>query len=73
MTTTGQTQNSPDTLTITVVGFGRRLVATLIDGLVSAGSHETVWDARAVPAGVYVCKTAIDGREGWSGKIVIGR
>ena len=33
MTTTGQNQDSPNTLTITVVGFGRRLVATIIDGL----------------------------------------
>jgi hypothetical protein len=51
---------------------GRR-VAVIINGIIPAGRHEAVWDAKQVPAGVYVCRTAIDGVEGWSGRIVIGK
>ncbi|MGA2506260.1 MAG: arabinofuranosidase catalytic domain-containing protein [Chitinispirillaceae bacterium] len=51
---------------------GRR-VAAIVNGVIAAGRHEAVWDAKRVPAGVYVCRTAIDGMEGWTGKIVIGK
>ena len=51
---------------------GRRITA-VADGIVPAGRHEAVWDARHVPAGVYVCRVAIDGMEGWTGRIVIGK
>ena len=51
---------------------GRR-VAAIVDGIISAGRHEAVWNAKRVPAGVYVCRTAIDGRDGWTGRIVIGK
>lgn len=49
---------------------GRR-IASVVNGVVSAGRHQAVWDARLVPAGVYVCSINIDGRNRWSGKIVI--
>jgi len=32
-----------------------------------------VWDAKQVPAGVYICRIAIDGRDEWAGKIIIGK
>lgn len=51
---------------------GRR-IAVIVNGTVPAGRHEAVWDASGVPAGVYVCRTAIDGKKGWSERIVIGR
>ena len=50
-----------------------RLVAAIIDDITPAGSHEAVWDTKRVPAGVYVCRTAIDGIEGSSGKIIVGK
>lgn len=34
---------------------GRR-VALLVDGQISAGSHVREWDARGLPAGIYLCK-----------------
>jgi non-reducing end alpha-L-arabinofuranosidase len=51
---------------------GRR-IAGIINGMVPAGRHEAVWDAKRVPVGVYVCRTVIDGLGGWTGKIVAGK
>jgi hypothetical protein len=51
---------------------GRR-IAPVADGIVSAGRHEAVWDAKRVRAGVYICRVEIDGMAGWTGKIVIGK
>ncbi len=50
-----------------------RQVAAIFDGVIPAGQHEAVWNARQVPAGVYVWRIAMDGRDAWSGKIVIER
>jgi flagellar hook assembly protein FlgD len=50
-----------------------RQVAKIVSGIVSAGRHEAVWDIKHVPAGVYLCRTAIDGMAGWTGKIVAGK
>ena len=51
---------------------GRR-IALVADGIVSAGPHETVWDAKATPAGLYVCRVAMDGTAAWTGKIVVDK
>jgi hypothetical protein len=51
---------------------GKR-IAAVADGFFSAGWHEAVWDAARAPGGVYVCRMAIDGREEWTGKIVVGK
>jgi non-reducing end alpha-L-arabinofuranosidase len=51
---------------------GRR-IATIIDAVKPAGRQEAVWDAKRVPAGVYLCRLTIDGLEGWFGKVVIGK
>jgi hypothetical protein len=48
-----------------------RLIATIVNGALSAGSHEAVWDAKRAPGGVYVCRLAIDGREEGSEKIIV--
>jgi non-reducing end alpha-L-arabinofuranosidase len=49
-----------------------KLIMTLIDKVVTAGKHETIWDAKHVRAGVYVAQVLIDGHSGWAGKIVKG-
>ena len=49
---------------------GRR-VAELVSGTMPSGKTATVWDTKRVRAGVYVCRAAIDGREGWTGKIIV--
>jgi hypothetical protein len=38
-----------------------RLVATLVNGEVEAGVGSAVWDASALPSGVYICQLAIGG------------
>jgi hypothetical protein len=49
-----------------------RHIATVVNGVIPAGRHEAVWNARQVPAGVYICRIVMDGRDGWAGKIIIG-
>ena len=58
---------------ITVFDQQGRRVAVIVNGVVGAGRHRAVWDARGVPSGVYVWKAAIDGRKEWAGKIVVGK
>jgi hypothetical protein len=43
---------------------GRR-IASVVDG------HEAVWNARSVPAGVYIWRLSIDCRDAGSGKIIV--
>ena len=50
-----------------------RQIDAIANGIIPAGRHETVWDAKRVPAGVYVCRVAIDGMEGWAGKIIVDK
>jgi len=50
-----------------------RQVAAIVNGVIAGGPHEAVWDARRVPAGVYVCRAAINGMEGYAGKIIVGK
>jgi hypothetical protein len=51
---------------------GRR-IAAIVDGVVSAGRHDAVWNANRVPAGVYIVRMAIDGQNGWAGRIITGK
>lgn len=51
---------------------GRRIAAFGCSSK-TAGRHDAVWDARRVPAGVYIVNVTIDGRPGWAGEIVTGR
>jgi hypothetical protein len=60
-------------VSMSIVDQRGRQIAAIVDGVVPAGRHEAVWDAKRVPAGVYICRIAIDGMEGWTGKIVIGK
>lgn len=46
-------QTSSGMVTLRAMDVLGRTVATLIDGWLSSGNHEVVWDPRALPAGVY--------------------
>jgi hypothetical protein len=48
-------------VTLTVVDMLGRNVATLFDGVRSAGSYAATWDASSLPSGVYFCRLAFDG------------
>jgi len=50
-----------------------RQIALVVNGIVPAGRHDAAWNTKRVPAGVYVCRTAIDGVGGWSGNIIVGK
>jgi hypothetical protein len=50
-----------------------RQIAAIVSSVITAGRHEAVWDTKRVPAGAYMCRMAIDGMEGWAGKIIVGK
>jgi non-reducing end alpha-L-arabinofuranosidase len=56
---------------INIVDQCGRKVAAIVNGIITSGRHEAVWDAKRVPAGVYLCRAIIDGVAGWTGKIVV--
>jgi len=60
-------------VSVNIVDQRGRLVAAVADGIIPSGRHEAVWDAKRVPAGVYVCRVAMDGMGGWTVRIVIGQ
>jgi len=59
-------------VSLDVVDLRGRRVASVVNGLVSAGQHQAVWNARGMPSGIYVARLSVDGRENWTGKIVLG-
>jgi hypothetical protein len=60
-------------VSMNIVDIHGRHVAEIIDGIIPAGRHEAVWNARRAPAGVYLLKIAIEGNDKWTSKIVIGK
>lgn len=48
-------------------------IAEILNGTIPAGRHKAVWDASQAPAGVYVCRIAISGQQGWTEKIIVGK
>ncbi|HXP90474.1 MAG TPA: arabinofuranosidase catalytic domain-containing protein [Fibrobacteria bacterium] len=59
-------------VSLDVVDLRGRHVASVVSGPVSAGQHQAVWNARGMPSGIYVARLSVDGRENWTGKIVLG-
>ncbi|MDZ7682526.1 MAG: T9SS type A sorting domain-containing protein [Fodinibius sp.] len=37
-------------------------VATLVDGLVEAGSHQETWNAASMPSGIYIARFEVGGK-----------
>jgi hypothetical protein len=60
-------------VSMNIVDERGRQVAAIVNGIMSAGKHEAVWNAKRVPAGVYICRMAIEGREGATEKIIVGK
>jgi non-reducing end alpha-L-arabinofuranosidase len=60
-------------VTMNVFNQQGKRIATLINGVVSPGNHEAVWNARNVPAGVYALRTMRNGRDKWTGRIVVAK
>jgi len=60
-------------MTLNIFDHQGKRVATLVDGVLSEGGHEAVWEAKRVPVGIYVASMAIDGRTVWAEKIIVGK
>jgi hypothetical protein len=58
-------------VSMTIFDQQGRQIATIVNGIKPAGRHEAVWDAKRVPAGVYICRAAIEGKEGLTEKIIV--
>jgi hypothetical protein len=67
------TLQSARRVSMNIVDQRGRRIAVVVDGVIPAGRHEAVWNAKRIPAGVYIWRIAIDGKEGWAGRIVIGK
>jgi hypothetical protein len=54
---------TPEARHVTMKIFDQRgrQIATLIDGVVPAGEHETTWHSARFPSGIYLCRVVIDG------------
>jgi hypothetical protein len=51
---------------------GRR-IAPVVSGIITAGRHEAIWEAKQFPSGIYFLRMTIDGRESGTGKIIVGK
>jgi hypothetical protein len=60
-------------VSMNIVDQRGRQIASIVNGVIPAGRHEAVWDAKQFPAGVYLWRIAMDGRDGYSGRIVISK
>jgi hypothetical protein len=67
----GYSLQSPRRVSMNIFDQRGRRVDAIVNGVTPAGRHAAVWHADGAPAGVYVCKIAIDGMEGWTGKFIV--
>ena len=58
---------------MTVFDQQGRQVAAVACGVMAAGRHEVRPGTKPLPAGMYLWKMAIDGRDAGNGKIVVGK
>jgi hypothetical protein len=48
-------------------------IASVVHGIKTSGRHEAVWNTKGAPAGVYIWKITIDGRDGLAGRVIVGK
>jgi len=60
-------------VSMTIFDQQGRQIATISNGILSAGRHEAIWDTKQVPAGIYVANLIVDGHPGYAGKIIVGK
>jgi hypothetical protein len=58
-------------MTLSIYDHQGKRVALLVDGALPQGSHQASWDAKGVPAGVYVARLSSPGRADAREKILI--
>ena len=64
---------TPGDVSINIFDPQGRHIAAIVDGIIPAGPHESIWDTKSVHAGIYICKMAIEGQAEGTGRIVIGK
>jgi len=72
-TTVAYTLKSTSRVRLRSVDLQGREIARIVDGVVPSGFHEAVWDTRQTHPGVYVLSMELEGRQVWSGNILVGR
>jgi hypothetical protein len=72
-TSVGYSLETPGTVRLSVVDLQGRVVARLVDGMISAGSHQATWDARKVHSGLYYAVMSVDGTTRWTGSVLVTR
>lgn len=60
-------------INISIIDSRGKHIGSVVDGVKSAGNHLAVWNARNIPAGMYLWKMTADGKNRESGKIVISK
>lgn len=50
-------------VTVTIYNIRGAYVATLVDGVLPAGRHERIWDAREMASGLYYYRVSFEGQE----------
>jgi hypothetical protein len=60
-------------VSVTIIDQRGKWIAEIPSGVLAAGKHETVWNAKHIPAGVYIWRLQFDGRDALSGKIIVGK
>jgi hypothetical protein len=64
------TLQSASQISITVFDQQGRQISQIVNSHKTTGQHQTVWDTRQVPPGVYAVNLSVNGHLSWSGKIV---
>jgi hypothetical protein len=59
-------------VSLEVIDLRGRRVATIAQGLMAAGNHDFVWDARALASGIYFARLDLDGRAALTETFVVG-
>jgi hypothetical protein len=60
-------------VSIAILDQRGRQLAAIANGVRPAGMNKAIWYSGRVPAGVYIWKLAVDGRDGGAGKIIVGK
>jgi hypothetical protein len=59
-------------VSLDIVDLQGRHVASILNGPLSAGQHQAVWDAKSMPAGIYIARLSANQQQVWTGKIILG-
>jgi non-reducing end alpha-L-arabinofuranosidase len=59
--------------TLNIFDYQGKWITNLLDGIISEGTHEVVWEVKQIPTGIYVATLTSGGRTEWTKKIRVGK